>query len=150
MRPLALLFITIILFVSLSASEQPRGSSLAQILSTQQITRASKMIFSGVVLQVKRSQNATGSTQITFRVENAIRGVRRGLWNSGERYARGEHVLLFLYPKSKLGLTSPVGGNSGRYAVDAAGRVLVPSSQNGPHSFPLKTVKADIQRAAQE
>jgi hypothetical protein len=34
--------------------------------------------------------------------------------------------------------------------VDAAGRVLVPSPQNGVHPLPLKTVKAEIQRAAQE
>ncbi len=157
MRPSALL---VILLATISAGAQPRDPSFSQSLSTQRVARAAKLIFSGVVLQVKRSENAYGATQITFRVENAIRGVRRGqvirvsewsgLWNSGERYAKGEHVLLFLYPRSKLGLTSPVGGPAGRYAVDAAGRVLVPSPQNGLHPFPLKTVKAEIQRAAQE
>ena len=156
--PQFLLFL--FLFANTPGSARPRDPSLAQSLSAQRVARAAKLIFSGVVLQVKRSENGAAATQITFRVENAIRGVRRGqiirvsewsgLWTAGERYAKGEHVLLFLYPKSKLGLTSPVGGKAGRYAVDAAGRVLVPSPQNGLHPFPLKKVKAEIQRAAQE
>src|SRR5258708_38384941 len=157
MRPLVVL---VIFLVNISVSAQPRDSSPSRTLSTQRVARGAKLTFSGVVLQVERSENVSGATQITFRVENAIRGVRRGqiirvsewsgLWNSGERYATGEHVLLFLYPKSKLGLTSPVGGQAGRSAVDTAGRVLVPSPQNGSHPMPLKTLKAEIQRAVQE
>jgi hypothetical protein len=34
-------------------------------------------------------------------------------------------VLLFLYPPSKLGLTSCVGGTIGRFAIDPWGRVLL-------------------------
>jgi len=73
--------------------------------------------------------------RITFRVEQAIRGVRTGqmlvirewagLWESGERYRTGERVLLFLYSPSKLGLTSPVGGPLGRFAMDSNGRVIL-------------------------
>ena len=37
----------------------------------------------------------------------------------------GEHVLLFLYPPSKLGLTSPVGGPLGRFNVDQADLVVL-------------------------
>jgi hypothetical protein len=79
--------------------------------------------------------NSVAMTQITFRVEQAIRGTRSGqvltirewagLWNSGERYRPGERVLLFLYSPSKLGLTSPVGGSSGRFAVDHAGDAVL-------------------------
>jgi len=119
------------------------------------------MVFSGVVTQVQRSQGVTGATAITFRVESAIRGVRRGqvvtfrewsgLWNNGERYVAGERVLLFLYPKSKLGLTSPVGGKLGRYSVDAAGRVLIGNPQMpNPRPVPLKTVKAQIVKSVKE
>jgi len=60
---------------------------------------------------------------VTFRIDEAIRGVKKGqsiqisewggLWQAGERYQAGEHVLLFLYPQSKLGLTSPVAGSLG-------------------------------------
>ena len=72
---------------------------------------------------------------ITFHVERAIRGVRPGqnltirqwigLWASGQRYRVGEHVLLLLYPPSKLGLTSSVAGPMGRFAIDPLGRILL-------------------------
>jgi hypothetical protein len=48
-----------------------------------------------------------------------------GLWSSGQRYRVGERVLLFLYPRSKLGLTSSVAGAMGRFTVDTQGGVLL-------------------------
>lgn len=142
-------------------ASEPKNFVVPQLPPWQQMGRASGMVFSGVVLQVQRSATATGTTQVTFRVENAIRGVRRGqlvrirewggLWNNGERYASGERVLLFLYPQSKLGLTSPVGGRLGRFAVDPAGRVLVDSPQlHAVRPVPLRTVRAQITKAAKE
>jgi hypothetical protein len=156
MRLLAFLFLII-----LPMCAEPKSFLAPQLPPWQRITRDSGMVFSGVVTQVQRSNCATGTNQITFRVENAIRGVRRGqtvtikewsgLWNNGERYVTGERVLLFLYPKSKLGLTSPVGGRLGRYAVDPAGRVLIGNPQTiSPRPVPLKTVKAQILRAVKE
>jgi hypothetical protein len=99
----------------------------------------SATIFSGTVLQVEHrnsdSSSALAITRIRFRVDQAIRNVHQGqvvevnewggLWQSGERYRPGERVLLFLYPPSKLGLTSPVGNGAGRFPVDRAGRVLL-------------------------
>jgi hypothetical protein len=71
--------------------------------------------------------------RITFHIENAIRGATPGetltisqwigLWSSGQRYRVGERVLLFLYPPSKLGLTSCVAGGMGRFTIDRWGRV---------------------------
>ncbi len=166
MRLLVLLFLAV-----LPLAAQPKSLFIPQLPHWQKMTRDSGMVFSGVVTQVRRSAASTGTTQITFRVENAIRGVRRGqiltikewggLWNRGERYVAGERVLLFLYPKSKLGLTSPVGGTSGRYAVDAAGRVLIGGPQaigpqtispqaSRPRPVPLKIVKAQILKAVKE
>ena len=68
-------------------------------------------------------------------MENAIRGATPGedltisqwigLWSGGQRYRVGERVLLFLYPPSKLGLTSCVAGAIGRFAIDPWGRVLL-------------------------
>ena len=52
-----------------------------------------------------------------------------GLWSSGQRYRVGERVLLFLYPPSKLGLTSAVGAEIGRFNVDPLGRVLLSAQQ---------------------
>lgn len=76
---------------------------------------------------------------MTFHVETALRGTAAGrdltihqwigLWTSGERYAVGERVLLFLYPKSKLGLTSCVGGPLGHFEIERTGRVLLTGQQ---------------------
>lgn len=118
-------------------AEMARPLPPRSFLPPQPAMRNAGIIFSGTVLRVKHSEQAgfPGITQITFRVENAIRGTRQGqnftvrewegLWNSGERYHTGERVFLFLYPQSKLGLTSPVGGALGRYEVDRNGQVLM-------------------------
>jgi hypothetical protein len=65
----------------------------------------------------------------------SIRGVREGhslevrewagLWNSGERYRVGERVVRFLYPLSRLGLTSPVGGALGRFDVTSQQEIVL-------------------------
>jgi hypothetical protein len=80
-----------------------------------------------------------GVIDITFHVENALRGTTRGreltvsewigLWQSGQRYRVGERVLLFLYPRSKLGLTSCVSGRTGRFELDSQSRVLLSPQQ---------------------
>jgi|SRR5580765_1673382 hypothetical protein len=103
------------------------------------ITRGAGAIFSGTVTAVERRPATTAqvveTVAITFHIDNAIRGVTPGenltisqwigLWSSGQRYRIGEHVLLFLYPPSKLGLTSCVAGEMGRFIVDSWGRVLL-------------------------
>lgn len=112
-------------------------------LAFQKMVGAAGIIFSGHVTAVGHiavpSGQAPASTAITFQVDRAIRGTApgqlltihewAGLWASGERYRAGEHVMLFLYPPSKLGLTSPVAGTMGRFATDAQGRILM----NGQH-----------------
>jgi hypothetical protein len=120
------------------------------------------MVFAGTVIKVEHfsSTNAPGVTKVSFRVETAIRGTRRGqilkinewegLWNSGERYQVGERVLLFLYPKSRLGLTSPVGGALGRYRFDDAGRVLMQGTTGRPRPVRLQDLAAAVRRAARE
>jgi len=105
----------------------------------QQMTRNSGYIFAGTVTSVSRiepnEQNNIGTMKITFHVENALRGVRNGqtlvirewagLWESGEHYRVGERVALFLFRPGKLGLTSPVGGQLGRFEVDSYGHILL-------------------------
>jgi hypothetical protein len=34
----------------------------------------------------------------------------------------GQHILIFLYPPSRLGFTSPVGGSLGQVGLDASGK----------------------------
>ena len=103
------------------------------------LARAAGTIFSGTVTAIRRrpaSQSEPVETvSITFHIENAIRGATRGedltvsqwigLWTSGQRYRVGERVLLFLYPVSKLGLTSCVAGTLGRFTIDPRGHVLL-------------------------
>lgn len=97
------------------------------------------MIFSGTVTQIERRAASGGQSvetvAVTFHVENAVRGAIPGqnltitqwigLWSSGQRYRVGERVALFLYPNSKLGLTSAVGGPLGHFTVDRAGWVML-------------------------
>jgi hypothetical protein len=103
------------------------------------IARAAGTIFSGTVTAIARRPASHGqaveTVAITFHVENAIRGATPGedltisqwigLWSGGQRYRVGERVLLFLYPPSKLGLTSCVAGTMGRFTIDARGRILL-------------------------
>jgi hypothetical protein len=87
------------------------------------------------------NKNDVATVQINFHVDQGMRGVRTGqalairewagLWASGERYRVGERVLLFLYPASKLGLTSPVQGSMGRFSVGSDGRVGVDPRRTG-------------------
>ncbi len=111
----------------------------AQPIGLSQLVRAAGMIFSGTVTHIERRAAISGhsveTVAITFHVENAIRGATQGetltisqwigLWSSGQRYRLGQRVLLFLYPRSKLGLTSSVAGEIGRFDVDAWDRVLL-------------------------
>ena len=104
-----------------------------------QFAGAAGMIFSGKVTNIERRPATLGqpveTVAVTFHVESAIRGAIPGqnltvmqwigLWSSGQRYRVGERVFLFLYPNSKLGLTSWVGGALGHFAVDSTGRVLL-------------------------
>jgi len=125
--------------VSAAGQDSPARLSAPAISNLRLLSRSSGYIFDGTVLAVERdTPNETDSVptiQISFRVEQAIRGTRAGqvltirewvgLWNSGERYRPGERLLLFLYSPSKLGLTSPVGGPAGRFPVDSRGTVVL-------------------------
>jgi hypothetical protein len=102
------------------------------------LTQSSGYIFAGTVRSVERvapKRNGVATVRIAFRVDEAMQGVRTGqtltiyewagLWEAGETYRPGERVLLFLYPPSKLGLTSPVRGPQGRFKIGPGGRVAI-------------------------
>jgi hypothetical protein len=108
-----------------------------------QLTRAAGSIFSGTVTSIAHRPasraSAVETVAITFHVENAIRGATPGsdftisqwigLWAAGQRYRVGERVLLFLYPPSKLGLTSCVAAPIGRFSINSSGRVSLTAQQ---------------------
>jgi len=108
------------------------------------VTQSSGYIFAGTVKSVERAPsngNSVATIQITFHVDQGLRGVRTGqvlairewagLWDSGERYRPGERVLLFLYPPSKLGLTSPVQGPMGRFRIGPDGQIILDPGRIG-------------------
>jgi hypothetical protein len=105
-------------------------------IALPQIARAAGTIFSGrvtAIASVPASSSQVKSVSISFHVDQAIRGVTPGqnltifqwigLWTGGQRYRVGEHVVLFLYPPSKLGLTSCVGGPLGRFSIDSRNQI---------------------------
>lgn len=162
------------------ANEEPSTHQLrfpvrpAAPASFPQFARAAGMIFSGIVTNIaKRPANAGQTVEtiaITIHVENGFRGVMPGqnltisqwigLWTSGQRYRLGERVLLFLYPESKLGLTSRVGGALGRFAIDSRGRVLLTAQhlstfrtdpvQGGRSRVSLSDFALAVRRASEE
>jgi len=108
-----------------------------------QLVRVAGVIFAGRVTSIglapSHDGQAPASITVTFQVEHAMRGASvgqsltihewAGLWSSGERYRVGERVLLFLYSPGKLGLTSPVAGAMGRFAIDSRGRIVISAQQ---------------------
>lgn len=113
-----------------------------------QIVSTAGIIFSGRVTSVgltaeggaAPSPGSVSSTAVNFQVDYAIRGTAAGqsltihewsgLWTRDKkRYRIGEHVFLFLYSPSKWGLTSPVAGSMGKFAIDNHGRIVA-NAQN--------------------
>jgi hypothetical protein len=124
-----------------------------------QLTQAAGTIFSGtvtaVVLRPVSRDQEIETVAVTFHVERAIRGVTPGedftisqwvgLWSSGQRYRVGERLLAFLYPTSKLGLTSCVGGAMGRFSVDLFGNILLsPQHLAAFHTDPVLAGKTRV------
>ena len=108
----------------------------------KQLSRRAGMIFAGTVLgstppatTIDRAVPASiPAVQLSFRVDRAIAGVEHGQVLTIREWAgassssmqrpmiKGQHILIFLYPPSRLGLTSPVGGSLGQVALDASGK----------------------------
>ena len=115
------------------------GPAMPEARAVRQLVRAAGTIFSGTVTSIEpwpaAGGRSLGTVTVTFHVNDAIRGSIPGenitisqwigLWSSGQRYRVGERVVLFLYPASRLGLTSSVAGPMGRFEMDAARRVLI-------------------------
>lgn len=121
----------------------PPGTNPPSTIGLKQLAQAAGSIFSGTVTAVARHSAARSqaieTVAVTFHVEQAIRGATpgeeftitqwMGVWSNGQRYRVGDRLLLFLYPPSKLGLTSCVFGGLGRFNVDPSGRVLLSAQQ---------------------
>ena len=112
--------------------------SAARVLGPRwrQISRSAGKVFAGTVLSVEMQLATKGrpipSLEVKLRVDHGIAGVQTrqtitlrewaGAASTHRAMRGGQHVLLFLYPPSRLGLTSPVGGALGQIALDASGK----------------------------
>jgi len=73
--------------------------------------------------------------ELHFRIDRPIAGVKSGqiltihewagAWSRQPALRSGDRVLLFLYPPSRLGLTSPVGGQQGQIRLDSTGENIL-------------------------
>ena len=126
-----------------SAAQVSDQLAAARVLGPhwRQISRSSGMIFSGTVLSVGAQPVGKGHSLpvvvTNFRVDRAIAGVQAdeiltvrewaGAWDSHRALRSGQRLLIFLYPTSRLGLTSPIGGRAGVIALDSRGELAVSS-----------------------
>ena len=133
---------------SFTAAQSSDQAVAARLLGPhwKQLSRRAGMIFAGTVLSaqnraVKRAGNnrlapgATPAIELSFRVDEAIAGVERGqiltirewagAWSMHRPMTKGQRILIFLYPPSRLGLTSPVGGSVGQVFLDHDGQNAV-------------------------
>jgi hypothetical protein len=92
---------------------------------------AAGVIFAGQVMSVKVVQGSGGTSgvvEVTFRVDQAVRGCSadetyvlkewQGLWAGGNaRYRVGQRLLMLLRAPGAAGLSSPVGGLDGAIPI---------------------------------
>ena len=111
-------------------------------LAWERLSKPAGMIFAGTVLRVEQiasSVNGPATVRISLRVDDAVRGCDAGqtillqewaeLWVHGNRYREGQRVLLFLYPPSDAGLSSPVAGEVGILELGPKGELRLTAQQ---------------------
>src|SRR4030081_2560076 len=149
--------VVVLIFLSSFATAQQSDQVIAErVLGPQwkQLSRRAGMIFAGTLLtaatQTVTTQTtapdravpaavpgATPAVQLSFRVDQAIAGVEQGqiltihewagAWSMHRPMLSGQHILIFLYPLSRLGFTTPVGGALGQVALDPTGKIAAKS-----------------------
>ena len=116
-------------------------------LNLEEITNDSDRIFTGICTNVEEIDNDSQSNlpvfKYTFKITDAIKGVQGKeeisfkQWKPTVRtagYDVGKKYVLFLYPNSERGLTSPVGFLQGQFEVEKKGFIrrkeVVKNKQN--------------------
>ncbi len=126
----------IVCLTTFSVAQIADQAAAARVLGPR--SRVSGMIFSGTVLGIEAQTVREGRplpvVLTRFQVDRAIVGVRNGeivtirewsgAWSMHRAMRGGERMLIFLYPPSRLGLTSPVDGSAGQVALDSRGAIV--------------------------
>jgi hypothetical protein len=102
--------------------------------SLNDLNQSSGVIFSGTVTQIELLNTPDAKpaiVRVKFRVDQAVRGCIAGeavildewaeLWVRGDRYRKGQRALIFLYPPSGTGFSSPVAGDVGTIRIGPDG-----------------------------
>jgi len=148
---------------SFAAAQQSDQVIAERVLGPQwkQLSRRAGMIFAGTVLTAapppiaatdRAVPGVTPAVQLSFRVERAIAGVERGqiltihewvvAWSMHRPMRSGQHILIFLYPPSRLGFTSPVGGSLGQVALDPSGKNVSRDAQKPVAAIGLRNASS--------
>lgn len=124
-------------------------------LSLDKITSSAEYVFEGRCIDAKTGKDeVTGMivTWYTFEVISPVKGkldktfTFKQLGGDGEsrslsvpitKYEKGEHMILFLYPKSEIGLTSSVGMNQGKFSINKIEGTDVQYVSNGMNGMTL-------------
>jgi hypothetical protein len=130
----------VVCLASLGAAQRSDQVAAERVLGPRwrQMSRSAGMIFSGTVLNVDNEpaekETPIPLVLIRFRVDRAVAGVRAGevltvrewagAWSTHRAMRSGQRWLIFLYPLSRLGLTSPLGGAQGQVVLDARGQII--------------------------
>ena len=136
-RLFALAFVCL---ASLGVAQLPDQQAAARVLGPRwkELSRSAGMVFSGAVLSVETQpvgkDRPLPLISTKFRVDRAIAGVRSGqvltvrewagAWPLHRAMRGGQRLLIFLYPPSRLGLTSPVGGPLGQVVLHSRGEIV--------------------------
>jgi hypothetical protein len=159
-RLLPLIIVALAVCLSGVAAGETDKSATERVLGPQweQLSRRAGIVFVGTVLnsgrQTEKTDRTVPAVELSFRVDRPIAGVDpnatltihewTGLWNQLRPLHRGERVLLFLYPPSELGLTSPVAGAQGQIRLSADGKFT------RAESVPIEQLERAIRAARQE
>ena len=127
-------FVLVLLF-PLLVSSLATGQFLSSAdLSLERLALSAGTIFSGTVIEIEHAIAADAQpafVRVKFRVDQAVRGCNAGdtvaidewaeLWIRGDRYRKGQRVLILLYPPSQTGFSSAVAGNVGSFTIGPDG-----------------------------
>jgi hypothetical protein len=162
-KDLRRIVLAVVLLGSSAIAQRPDAVTANRALTPQwkQLSRAAGMIFAGTVLRVEAlpasNFHSIPTVEVTFHIDQAIVGVEpgevlvvrewAGAWSNHRPMQIGQRQLLFLYPPSVLGLTSPVGGPAGLFPLDAQGRIATPPAVTlPPGHHPLPPVRSPVPR----
>lgn len=174
-RPVTLLPALLLLFAIAPSAAHPQHQRV-RLADLAELSQAAGFVLHGRVVEVREEphpQYATLATvRVTLEVLQSVRGATGRRFSFREfrpqavrgsavkvrstaGYRVGEELVLFLYPESRAGFTSPVGAAQGRFRVsrDASGALLATNGLNNRGLFenvPTKAKQLDLKLSVRE